>query len=212
MSGFPSSAPLPSPQNRASASHPAATGHLNMSWTEEREERLVYVQRQLRMAQARWSEEQDLWIDEVHHLEDLKRKCLKAEKKATSKRRASSVTTIWKSKTWGGKSKNSSAEASGESSPALVDEPESMEDEIDDECEEDEESTSRTRSLTTMFRTISLSGNKDRISLGSRRNTLDGGQASSRRPSLPTTPQQSYSSAEVKGKGNLLQKRRGSGR
>lgn len=35
------------------------------AWTVEQEARLVYVQRQLRAAQAAWSEEQELWIDEV---------------------------------------------------------------------------------------------------------------------------------------------------
>ncbi len=35
------------------------------AWTVEREARLVYVQGQLRAAQAAWSEEQELWIDEV---------------------------------------------------------------------------------------------------------------------------------------------------
>lgn len=56
------SSPLP-PQNGASNSHPPIPSHLN--WTPEHEARLVYVQRQLTAAQAAWSEEQDLWIDEV---------------------------------------------------------------------------------------------------------------------------------------------------
>lgn len=38
---------------------------LDDAWTVEQEARLVYVQAQLRAAQAAWSEEQELWIDEV---------------------------------------------------------------------------------------------------------------------------------------------------
>ncbi len=37
----------------------------HLTWTPAHEARLVLVQRQLRIAQAKWSEEQDLWIDEV---------------------------------------------------------------------------------------------------------------------------------------------------
>ncbi|KAL8910702.1 MAG: hypothetical protein Q9171_004037 [Xanthocarpia ochracea] len=198
----------PPPQNRTSSSHPPAPRHL--SWTVEREARLVYVQKQLTAAQAAWSEEQDLWIDEVHQLENLKRKCLKAEKKeaTTAKRRANSVAAIWKAKTWGSsksKTANNAEEALGESSgTAFVDGPESMENDGADDMEGDgeEESASRNKSLTSLFRTIS------------RRNTVDGGQAS-RLPSLPAaTPEQSYLSTEVKAKrkANVLQKRRDDGR
>ncbi|KAL8734388.1 MAG: hypothetical protein Q9166_001586 [cf. Caloplaca sp. 2 TL-2023] len=202
--------PLP-PQNRAPGSHPATPSHLSC-WTKENEERLVYVQGQLTAAQAAWSEEQDLWIDEVHHLEDLKRKCLKAEKKAIARGRANSVASIWKAKTWGGKSKNSSAEASGENSPRLFDEPENTEDAVEEEDGDGEESTSRTKSVTSLFRTISLTGKKDGDAGNSRHNTFDGGQPP--RPTLPATPEHSFSSADgvLRGKGNVLKKRRGSGR
>ncbi|KAI4194112.1 MAG: hypothetical protein LQ348_002713, partial [Seirophora lacunosa] len=36
----------------------------HLIWTARHEERLRYVQRQLTAAQAAWSEEQELWIDE----------------------------------------------------------------------------------------------------------------------------------------------------
>ncbi|KAL8753335.1 MAG: hypothetical protein Q9199_005115, partial [Rusavskia elegans] len=271
------STPLPSPslvpltQNGTPTPH-HLSGPVD-TWTVEREARLLYVQRQLKAAQAAWSEEQELWIDEVgscrfrfslifrgggslllivipytldnwrevggpsvgsvrmgtvwrdiqarsrgievHQLEDLKRICLKKEKKA--KRRANSVAKMWKAKTWGSAAglKGSEGEALGESSPAFVAEPEGMvgDDAVDGDCdeEEDEEHSSsprNTKSLTTLFRTISF-GNNDRSSQGqsSRRNTLDGGLVS-RRPSVPTTPE---GSCERKGKRNLLMKRRGSG-
>lgn len=167
-------------------------------------------------------------LNQVHQLEDLKRTCLKREKKA--KGRATGVAAIWKVKTWGGgagaKGKGAGVE---ENEAAFVEEPESA---VVDEEEEDEEEVSwggniypnspttylplanmnqhtsprNVNSMTTLFRAMSFSGNKQ----GSRRNTLDVGVASrrSRRPSLPTTPEGSY---EGKGKRNLLMKRRGSG-
>ncbi|KAL8898702.1 MAG: hypothetical protein Q9207_006562, partial [Kuettlingeria erythrocarpa] len=46
----------------AAAPPPLLPDHL--TWTPAHEARLVLVQRQLRIAQAKWSEEQDLWIDE----------------------------------------------------------------------------------------------------------------------------------------------------
>ncbi|CAL8581690.1 hypothetical protein XPA_007375 [Xanthoria parietina] len=176
------------------------------AWTVEREARLVYVQGQLRAAQAAWSEEQELWIDEVHHLEDLKRKCWKREKKA--KGRATGVAAIWKVKTWGGAGAGAKGKAE-DSSAAFVEEPESAveEDEVEDEEDEEHPSSPRnTNSMTTLFRAMSFSGSKQ----NSRRNTLDVGVASrrSRRPSLQTTPEGSF---EGKGKRNLLMKRRGSG-
>ncbi|KAL8948986.1 MAG: hypothetical protein Q9222_004874 [Ikaeria aurantiellina] len=121
---YPSPAPL-SPQDRASSSYPTLPGHLN--WTSEREMRLVYVQAQLKAAQAAWSEDQDLWIDEVNHLEDLKRKCRKAEKKAASRGRANSVTSILKSRSWGSKSKTTSGKDSGGISPKVTDNKENEE-------------------------------------------------------------------------------------
>lgn len=51
------------PQTPTSSSPLAPPHHL--TWTEEKEERLRYVRRQLRDAQRKWSEEQELWIDEV---------------------------------------------------------------------------------------------------------------------------------------------------
>ncbi|KAL8925550.1 MAG: hypothetical protein Q9208_003441 [Pyrenodesmia sp. 3 TL-2023] len=78
MAAHPQQSPQPQ-QGKPSAADQPPDHHL--TWTAEHEARLVLVQRQLRIAQARWSEEQDLWIDEVTHLENLKRKCLKAGKK-----------------------------------------------------------------------------------------------------------------------------------
>lgn len=40
-------------------------GEGSLTWTAENENRLVYVQGKLREAQAAWSEEQEVWIDEV---------------------------------------------------------------------------------------------------------------------------------------------------
>ncbi|KAL8712610.1 MAG: hypothetical protein Q9220_003141 [cf. Caloplaca sp. 1 TL-2023] len=114
----PSSVPL-SPQDRASSSYPPLSQHLN--WTLEREARLIYVQAQLKAAQAAWSEDQDLWIDEVIHLEDLKRKCTKAERKAAPRGRATSVTSILKSRSWGSKAKAPPGKDSGETSPEATD-------------------------------------------------------------------------------------------
>ncbi|KAI4257576.1 MAG: hypothetical protein L6R42_005572, partial [Xanthoria sp. 1 TBL-2021] len=138
------STPLPSPSLVPPTQNGTPTPrHLSGpvdAWTAEREARLLYVQRQLKAAQAAWSEEQELWIDE---LEDLKRKCLKKEKRA--KGRANSVAKMWKAKTWGSAAglKGSEGEASGESGPAFVAEPEGMvvDDGVDGDCdgEEDEE-------------------------------------------------------------------------
>ena len=76
--------------------------------------------------------------DQVHHLEDLKRKCLKREKKA--KGRATGVAAIWKVKTWGGAGAGAKGKAE-DSSAAFVEEPESAveEDEVEDEEEDEEE-------------------------------------------------------------------------
>ncbi|KAL8799864.1 MAG: hypothetical protein Q9182_005571 [Xanthomendoza sp. 2 TL-2023] len=200
------------PQDRAPISDSVAEDHL--IWTEEKEERLVYVQAQLAKAQRRWSEEQVLWIDEVHHLEELKRQCLKVEKKAMARGRANSVVAIWKTKTWGSsKSKVSSAE--GENSPNLGDEIENAIEDEDPDAEEDAvgvESPPRTRPFASLFRTISHNSNKEGNHQGSRRNTFDEGQPMG--PSLPTTPERSYEGTEMKAKGKarVLQKRRGSGR
>ncbi|KAL8806103.1 MAG: hypothetical protein Q9200_005160 [Gallowayella weberi] len=200
------------PQNRTPVPDSVAESHL--IWTKEREERLVYVQGQLAKAQRRWSEEQVLWIDEVHHFEELKRQCLKAEKKAVARGRANSVAAIWKTKTWdSSKSKASSAEE--ENSPNLGDAVENAIEDEDADGEEDAdgvEPTTRTKPFASLFRTISLNSNKDGNQQGSRRSTFDGSRP--KRPSLPATPEQSYGGAEMKdkGKARVLQKRRGSGR
>ena len=55
--------PSTRPQDAPSGAHPPLPSHL--TWTPEHEARLEYVQRELTAAQAAWSEEQDLWIDEV---------------------------------------------------------------------------------------------------------------------------------------------------
>ncbi|KAL8697092.1 MAG: hypothetical protein Q9224_002473 [Gallowayella concinna] len=201
-----------SSQNRAPVSN--SVPESDLIWTQEREERLVYVQGQLATAQKRWSEEQDLWIDEVHHLEELKRHCLKAEKKAMARGRANSVAAIWKTKTWGS-SKNKGSLAEGENSPSLGDE-------VDDAIEEEEpdgeddadgmEFTSRTKPSSSLFRTISHTSNDHGHHQGRRRNTLDGGQPVY--ASLSTTPEPSYEDAKTneKGKARVLHKRRRSGR
>ncbi|KAL8669274.1 MAG: hypothetical protein Q9168_006125 [Polycauliona sp. 1 TL-2023] len=207
--------PLPVPSTTAHP--PAAPSPQNhLIWTTEREERLVYVSGQLSMAQARWSEEQELWIEEgwlgrylwdngegtgnekerrrvvdvvphpfseaihlprpFHTLEDLKRECKRAEKKA--KGAAGRVARIWKARTWGS---SSSLMVKGEKSGGLVagEREDQEEDEGDDivdgndsdgdEMGNEERPTNnprtRTSSLSNLFRTISLT-NK-------RRNTLD---------------------------------------
>ncbi|KAL9024523.1 MAG: hypothetical protein Q9180_007876 [Flavoplaca navasiana] len=166
------------PQSPTSTSPLAPPPH-HLTWTEEKEERLLYVRRQLGEAQRRWSEEQELWIDEVHHLEDLKRACLKAEKKA--KGRANSVAMIWKAKTWGSKAKDIGTGL------GVEDEGDGEGDVVEGGCERGDGElpgtpTTRTSPLSTLFRTISL--NKQR------RNTLDGGSTS--RPSLPGMPDGSF--------------------
>ncbi|KAL2042347.1 hypothetical protein N7G274_004836 [Stereocaulon virgatum] len=62
-------------------------------WTEEQERRLLYCQSELKGAQRRWSESQELWIEEyntltffrnqVEHLTELKKARLKAQKRAS---------------------------------------------------------------------------------------------------------------------------------
>ncbi|KAL8815993.1 MAG: hypothetical protein Q9223_004928 [Gallowayella weberi] len=219
------------PQNRTPVPDSVAESHL--IWTKEREERLVYVQGQLAKAQRRWSEEQVLWIDEVHHLEELKRQCLKAEKKAVARGRANSVAAIWKTKTWDS-SKSKAPSAEEENSPNLGDAVENAIEDEDADGEEDADGvevrpqkssdspptlgfldllpTTRTKPFASLFRTISLNSNKDGNQQGSRRSTFDGSRP--KRPSLPATPEQSYGGAEMKdkGKARVLQKRRGSGR
>ncbi|KAI4216367.1 MAG: hypothetical protein LQ351_001377 [Letrouitia transgressa] len=80
------------------------------TWTEAHETRLLHVQAQLKAAQAAWSEEQELWIDEVVHLENLKRKHLKAQKRADRERAErerrisrnnSTSSTLFRPQTWG---------------------------------------------------------------------------------------------------------------
>lgn len=51
------------PSDGATAPSPSNTNHL--MWTPAHEARLAHVQAQLSAAQAKWSEEQDLWLDEV---------------------------------------------------------------------------------------------------------------------------------------------------
>ncbi|MCJ1261202.1 hypothetical protein MMC22_001066 [Lobaria immixta] len=77
-----------------------ATSHSNtdhLTWTPAHEARLAHVQAQLSAAQAKWSEEQNLWLDEVQGLEELRRAHKKAEKKE-AKRLAKKTAGIWKSK------------------------------------------------------------------------------------------------------------------
>lgn len=79
--------------------------------------------------------------DQVHQLEDLKRTCLKKEKKA--KGRATGVAAIWKVKTWGGGAgaKGKGAAGGEDIGAAFVEEPESavVDEEVEEEEEEDEE-------------------------------------------------------------------------
>lgn len=56
---------LPPQQHGSSPSSPNPPLPSHLTWTIAHEERLVYVQRHLTAAQAAWSEDQDLWIDEV---------------------------------------------------------------------------------------------------------------------------------------------------
>lgn len=51
-------------QNRPSPSPRPSNPHY-LAWTPAHEERLLIVQKELAKAQAEWSEEQDIWLDEV---------------------------------------------------------------------------------------------------------------------------------------------------
>lgn len=181
----------------------------------------MYVQGKLKEAQAAWSEEQDLWIDEVLHLEELKRSCLKAEKKllAMGKRRGNSMAGLLKRPSWG-KSGMKMEDGGTRGAAGVGDDDEGDEDSDEDGDEENgaevsTKTTPRRPSLSTLFRRTMSLGSKNRSRSQSRRNTLDGEQ--SPRPLLTTSPEGSFegSGAEEKGKGkgkgNVL-KRRGSGR
>ncbi|MCJ1427214.1 hypothetical protein MMC29_005117, partial [Sticta canariensis] len=78
-------------------STPSHNDPYRLNWTPAHEARLTHVQTQLAAAQARWSEEQDLWLDEVQGLEELKRAHKKAVKKE-AKRLAKKSAAIWKAK------------------------------------------------------------------------------------------------------------------
>ncbi|KAL8762576.1 MAG: hypothetical protein Q9184_001430 [Pyrenodesmia sp. 2 TL-2023] len=261
--------------------HPLPPDHL--TWTPEHEARLVLVQRQLRIAQARWSEEQDLWIDEVRrcpflpyhsllphpsfpispwppaidefaqtgvvhikprlcclaanhhgkkqvtHLENLKRKCLKAGKKKIastgpaastdgggSGRKGSGFGGMLKRGSWKGKKGTSPTESSFGFPAKAEDGDGEDEDEGEDVVIEGEDDATeiptspspRRPSISTLLKRTMSMGAKSAGS--SRRNTFDFGQPTVR-PSLMESPVGSYSSGEVKGKGKGLS-RRGSGR
>ncbi|KAL8631484.1 hypothetical protein Q9189_002813 [Teloschistes chrysophthalmus] len=181
------------------------------SWTPSHEARLVYVQGRLREAQKRWSEDQDAWIDEkwkhetltspvrvlrggqVHSLEDLKRKCLKAEKKLLQggeggggRGRKGSLAALWKKRSaaGGGGAKRATTtattmtEAGAEVVQKIGDKDGEGTDD-DDDGEEEEQANgepSRRRLSTLLRRTISLSPNPAKStenSGGGRRYTYD---------------------------------------
>lgn len=93
-------------------------------------------------------------LNQVHQLEDLKRKCLKKEKKA--KGRATGVAAIWKVKTWGGaggKVKEAAEGGMAECGAAFVEEPESAVVDEEEEDEEDEEVSCCSSWVETFTRT-----------------------------------------------------------
>jgi hypothetical protein len=106
------------PTDISAAKHPnhrpfPASRHSNphyLEWTPAHEKRLQHVQTQLAKAQAEWSEEQEIWLDEVHELEERKRKYKKALKK--EKRRGGKKGTLWR--THSGYSTASMGESSDE--------------------------------------------------------------------------------------------------
>ncbi|KAG8528301.1 uncharacterized protein KY384_007218 [Bacidia gigantensis] len=68
------------------------------AWTDVHEERLILVQSELKKAQKRWSESQEIWLEEEMQLQSQKRKHQRALKsKEDSARKAAK---IWKAKTW----------------------------------------------------------------------------------------------------------------
>lgn len=92
-----------SPSLTRSTTATDSTGNLNLAtatWTLEQEARLGYCQGQLKQAQKKWSDRQELWIREVEHLLELKRahkKALKKQKSRTDKaRRKNSKTAPWR--------------------------------------------------------------------------------------------------------------------
>ncbi|MCJ1462074.1 hypothetical protein MMC07_000674 [Pseudocyphellaria aurata] len=91
-----------SPDNCVQHAHDSTTSSSrsdanHLTWTPEHEARLVHVQAQLSAAQAKWSEEQELWLDEVHGLEELRRAHKKAVKKE-AKRFAKKTAGMWRAK------------------------------------------------------------------------------------------------------------------
>ena len=52
------------PQDRPSSSPRYSNSHY-LAWTPAHEKRLLIVQTQLAKAQAEWSEDQEIWLDEV---------------------------------------------------------------------------------------------------------------------------------------------------
>ncbi|KAL8664351.1 MAG: hypothetical protein Q9202_003166 [Teloschistes flavicans] len=198
-------------------------------WTPSHEARLVYVQGRLREAQKRWSEDQGEWIDEVHSLEDLKRRCLKAEKKLQSaeqrggRGRKGSLAGLWRKRGGGGgagtKTPTTTPSTTEAESPTAMLQKTGEEEEASVEgegTEDDDEGPNgepaRRRLSTLLRRTISLSSNRgpsvsknaDTGSGGGRRNTYDFG-----------TPARAVSAGEARvdgeggGKGRLRRRRSG---
>ncbi|KAL9068956.1 MAG: hypothetical protein Q9161_005813 [Pseudevernia consocians] len=113
------SSPSVSPSLTRSTTATDTTGNLTPStaWTSDQEARLTYCQDQLKQAQKKWSDRQELWIREVDHLLELKRAHAKAQKKKKQqKARAGQGGGLRKAKTWRPLSRTQS---SGEAS-ALV--------------------------------------------------------------------------------------------
>ncbi|CAF9942253.1 MAG: hypothetical protein ALECFALPRED_009633 [Alectoria fallacina] len=90
--------PPVSPSLTRTTSETDSTGNLTpaTTWTSEQEARLAYCQDQLKQAQKKWSDRQELWIREVEHLVELKR----AHKKAQKKQKAREDKSLRKAKTW----------------------------------------------------------------------------------------------------------------
>lgn len=85
----------------AAAAADAAAVAATATWSFEQEARLAYCQDQLKQAQKKWSDRQELWIREVEQLLELKRTHKKAVKKqksraAKARRKNSKTATAWR--------------------------------------------------------------------------------------------------------------------
>ncbi|KAL9638384.1 MAG: hypothetical protein Q9164_001591 [Protoblastenia rupestris] len=140
-----------------------------MIWTDTQQDRLLAVQAELKKAQKRWSASQEQWLEEEHHLLELKRlhkKALKKEEVVAKK-----AAGIWKSKTWG--SRIPSLRSSRKTSVANIHDFSAEQNDDDDTEDEDADSDAEGQELEQVSTQSTLSGAIRRLSFSvrSRRNT-----------------------------------------